>query len=69
MKRQANSNGGTITLNHNLSQKCAKEITEAPAYAVALDLLPMCFAENNHADMSKLLTSVFKAGRSVPLYV
>ncbi len=69
MKRDPNSNAGNIAFNSNFLQKCAKEIAEGAAYALALDLRPMIFAERSHGGMSKLLTSVFKAGKSVPLDV
>ncbi len=69
IKRHLKSNSGTITFNRNLPQKCAKEIAESVAYAVALDSRPMGFAESSHARKSKLLTSVFKAGQGVPLDV
>lgn len=56
------------TMDQDLSHGCKKDIADAAALAVVLDLRPLSFAENREG-MTSFARSVFLAGQSVPVGV
>ena len=59
---------GTIKFTRFLNQKCQSDIADSGTLAVALDLRPLSFADNQE-EMVNFAEALFRAGQTVPCKV